>query len=30
VAAFVAYLRVPDRPSLRASLPALPGREVRH
>jgi predicted MFS family arabinose efflux permease len=26
VAAFLAYLRVPDRPSLRASLPALPGR----
>ena len=29
VAAIVAYLRVPDRPSLRASLPAIPGREAR-
>jgi predicted MFS family arabinose efflux permease len=30
VAAFMAYLRVPDRPSLRASLPAIPGREARN
>jgi MFS family permease len=30
LAALVAYLRVPDRPSLRASLPALPGRQARN
>jgi MFS family permease len=29
LAALVAYLRVPDRPSLRASLPAITGREAR-
>jgi hypothetical protein len=30
VAAFLAYLRVPNRRSLRASLPAIPGREARN